>query len=177
MSEPTPLLEYANPLADQPIGSRALCERHPDGGITFTLPPEGVARMLPGLVGLAIPTVFLIFLSVVGAGIFLVAAVPLAALWATLLRSAMRPTIISVRGGCVTLVSGAALLSPVRSWPTAEVTGVRVSFSGMSVRVRLTGDLTLRMRRRDAQLIAGGDKAELEWIARGLRETLGLPAL
>lgn len=178
------IIDYANPLADQPIGSRALCERHADGGVTYTLPPEGVARALPGLIAVGVPAAAMLGLAILAltqipgvGGCFLVMTLPFAALWAALLRSAKRPTVISVRRGRVTLISGAAVFSPVRSWPADGVTGVRVSVSGMSMRVRLTGDLKLKMRRRDAHLITGADKAELEWIARGMREALQLPAL
>lgn len=184
VTEPTPLLEYANPLADQPIGSRAVCERHEDGRITFTLPPEGVGRMMPSLIVMAVPVVLLLVLGVaaavasIGMGMVLfLAALPLGALWAALLRSATQPTVVAVRAGQVILESGAALWSPRRVWPVGEVTGVRVSLSGASLRARFVGDLVLRMQRRDANLIVGGDKAELEWVARGLREALRLPAV
>lgn len=181
----TPLLDYANPVADQPIGSRALCERHAEGGVTYTLPPEGIVRALPSLIVLGVPVVGLLVAMVAIAlsyrsGVVFVCAMPaflpLAALWAGLLRAALRPTVISIRDGTVTLFSGAALFSPVKRWPAAEVAEVRVSFSGMSARVRLVGDLRLRMLGGPtAPLIHGGDKAELEWIARGLREALRLP--
>ncbi len=110
MTEPTLLLEYANPLADQPIGSRALCERHEDGGVTYTLPPEGLARAAPGLVVLGAAIVFLLVIVIFAVGL-MIAVLPLMMLWLGMLRAAMRPTLVSVRDGRVTLVSGAAPLA------------------------------------------------------------------
>jgi hypothetical protein len=188
VNDAAPLLEYANPLADQPIGSRALCERHEDGGVTFTLPPEGLTRALVGLIllGLPLAALLVLMLAIVvdstepsAALCGLPFVIPFALLWAALLRASRRPTIISVRGGTVTLNSGAAVFWAARSWRAGDVIGVRVSLSGLSTRMRLLGDLKLQMRRgrRTVHLILGGDKPELEWIARGIRAALHLPAV
>jgi hypothetical protein len=188
MSTRAPAIDYANPIADQPIGSRAVCERHDDGGITFTLPPEGLERVmasvliLGALTGLFVAVAMVVLVIAindrsmsVGAWGLLIAigSAPFGLLTYAQLRAATRPTIVGVRDGQVMLVSAAALRSPVQTWPARDVVAVRVTLTGLSVNMRLTADLRLDLGKRLGPcLIAGGDKAELDWIARGMREAL-----
>jgi hypothetical protein len=183
MSTRAPTIDYANPIADQPIGSRAVCERHDDGGITFTLPPEGLERVmasvliLGALTGLCVAVAMVVLviaindrsMSVGAWGLLIgIASAPLGLLTYAQLRAATRPTIVGVRDGQVMLVSAAALRSPVQTWPAREVVAVRVTLTGLSVNMRLTADLVTH-NFRYSNLVSQRELKEMRWLADCLR--------
>ena len=173
MSQPLDtVIDYANPRAGQPFDSRTVFEQHADG-ISYTFLPDGLAGATRSLTAIgAFALAVLLFPILILFGVVtedetgmspwvpLVVLVPLAALVAGVVRSATRPTVLSLRGGRVTLFSGAALLRPVQSWPIEDVESVSVNVRGVTERLRLSADLNLHLRRgRETVLVIAGRAA------------------
>lgn len=177
------VIDYANPRAQRPLDSRVVAEEH-DDGVSYTFLPEGLGGAVRALAVIGLFAAAILFGVVTEDEIglrmvaLLPALVPLALLSAAVIRAATRATVLSVRGGRVTLFSGAALLRPVKSWPADDVESVKVSVRGVSATMRLAADLNLRMRNRtNVLVIAGRARADLEWVAQGLRATLARAAV
>ena len=195
MPHPAPagnVVDYANPFTAQPPFSRIVLEPHEDG-VSYTFLPDGLARSAVGLVGLGVMVAawcvaFVVAMwigvredpvgAAAGAVMNLLLLAPLILLWVAMYRGAVRPTVLSCRAGRLMLFSSAALFRPVKSWDASDVQAIEVNVRGVTGKMRVSGDLNLRLRSRGraALLIAGRETIDLEWVARGLRATQGLGA-
>lgn len=176
MSEPPPVLSYADPLQSAIHGNRVLMERYADGGVHFLIPARGLLHEMPSLITLclvlAVSVILLAVAQVLPCGVVVIFC---AIMLIALIRSSTTPATLEVRNGVISQFSPVSLIKPQKEWPAAEAKRLRVGWRGVSLRGRSVADLDLVLQNgRTVQLYVGRDKRELEWIAAGLAEALGL---
>jgi hypothetical protein len=178
-------------VAEQPADSRAVLEEHPDG-VTITLPPPGVWRGSKGLFLFALVwcgfmTVFsVLFVPALVAGQVRgnawIAYVILPIHWSVgigLLVGAIhlgrRQAALAVVGDRLLVLRTGLFGSRRHEWARADLAGVEVGPSGMTVNNTPVAELQVRPKDgTKVGLLAGRDEAELHWIATRLRRALGL---
>ena len=178
MSEPPPVLSYADPLQTAVHGNRVLMERYADGGVHFLIPARGLLHEMGSVVilclVLAVSVILVGIAQILPCGVVVIFS---AVMLIAMIRSATTSATLEVRNETVTQFSPVSLINPKKSWPAAEVKRLRVGWRGVSLRGRAVADLDMVLQNgRTVQLFVGRDKRELEWIAAGLAEALGLPA-
>lgn len=188
MSEPPPILDYANPLAGPPPGSRIVVERDEDG-VTFTSPPLGLWPYSGDFAGHAVLFALLgwgliAFLCSSGSeevwtrrvftGFFvfglLLTALSARHLWVM----SMQPTIISVRSRRLTIEWPVGIRRGYLAAPVERISDIRVALSGVTVSLRLQG--TLVVRTTDGwrcQMLNRHPESELNWLAASMRWAMG----
>jgi len=177
MSEPPPVLSYADPLQTAIHGNRVLMERYADGGVHFLIPARGLLHEMGSLVVLCMvlagAVILLAVAQILPCGVVVIFS---AIMLIAMIRSSTTAATLEVRNEIITQFSPVALINPRKSWPAAEVKRLRVGWRGISLRGRSMADLDMVLQNgRTVQLFVGRDKRELEWIAAGLAEALGLP--
>jgi hypothetical protein len=168
----------------QPVGSRVRLEPRPDG-LNLTVPPAGVWKGSKGLFFFAL--LWCGFMTV-----FTSLAVTTRAPWALLLfATAFWAIGLGLLAGAVNMgrrrallrldgaglrVAQAGLFGAKRwEWPRAEIVEIRAGPSGMEVNEQPVLELQVHPRGgKKVGLLAGRDKAELQWMATHLRRALGL---
>lgn len=196
-SNPLPVVVEETELAmrdvlEQPAGSRAQFEQHPDG-VTITIPPIGIRRAYGGIL------LFALIFATVGAVVTIGTAAPLfranpqlpsgaiivgfiffcvgTGLVIGAIHAGRKQVVLAVVGDQLLTFETGPLGSRRREFSRGDLHDIACSPSDVSVNDRQLPQLQIVPKdSKQHGMLTGHDERELMWIATMIRRAIGIPA-